>query len=145
MKSAKLILLKAIDALVILAIGVCYVTLLREVISFLYPLFPEPGGAIDKMLFTASSSLISCIMIFSLNALITRQNSLWIGVSCMFIAFVYFYIIKLWPDPYLVVLVFMTGYSAFAFFAFVVIPVVIGVFLNHIKALGGLSELFLGK
>lgn len=141
MDNANKLVLRALDVAAVAALGVCYVQLLRFVLSSLNPLVPESASSLEKMALTGTAALISGGAMFLANSVIARQNHLALGLACSVWAYVHFYIIKLWPNPMQVILVFMTGYSAFAFCAFVVAPIVAGIVLNKKTPLGGMAQL----
>ncbi len=133
--------LRVIDVVVVVALGISYVQILRFALNSLNPLFPTAASSLHKMAFTGTAALISVAIMFSANSVLTRQNHLGLGLACAAWAYVYFYIIKLWPNPIQVISVFMTGYSAFAFFAFVAAPIIVGAGINRIAPLGGMTQL----
>ena len=124
-----------------LALGVCYSQLVQSAMSFLYRRWPEEViFPAEKMLLSGASAAIAIATVFAFNRLITRQSMLGVGICCGLMAFVYFYIIRSWPEVLIIVL-FPFTYSFFALLMFTVAPILAGLLFHRACKLSGLHVL----
>ena len=142
MKSILPYALTAANALTISFLGICYTELLFSVLGWLHPMFPEAPNTLNKMVFTGLSSSLSVITIVLFNSFITKQNHLLVGVASGTGAFIYFYIMKFWGELVFIIMAFFSLHSAFAFIAFVFLPVLAGFILNKKNKIYGFKTYF---
>ncbi len=135
----KKLFLISLNALVIVALGICYLQLLKLFIAQLYPLVNEPASTFVKIAHTGASAALAMTVIFSVNAFITRQSMLRLGQACGVVAFLWFYVVRAEGQSTIGLLFasFMVAYSLFALVAFTLGPVAIGYYLNKRKPLAG--------
>ena len=110
-------------------VGVAYAWILLTLLRHLHKVIPSGSSAIENMIFTGTCASLAIAMIFIGNKYLIKQNQKYIGITCAIAAYIYFYIIKLWPVPSKVFSVFTTSYSLFAFMAFTIAPLFVGLFL----------------
>jgi len=139
----KKLFLVCANAVVIVALGICYLQLLKFFIAQLYPLVIEPSSSLVKMAHTGTSAALAMAIIFTANAFITRQNMLRLGQACGLAAFVWYYVVRAEGQSTigLVISTFMFAYSLFAMVAFTLSPVAIGYYLNKRRPLHGFLSL----
>ena len=122
---------RTLNVVVIVSLGVCYVWLLRLIMTQYIQNFGDVFSSQGKMTLTGLSALLAISAVLIFNFLLTRKNSVWIGISSSVMAFCYFYIHKAIDGVIAhIVMVFMTPYSLFAFCAFLGIPLLLGLALN---------------
>lgn len=137
-------LLICANALVIVALGICYTQLIRFFLAQLYPLVLEPSSALVKIAHTGTSAALAIAIVFTANAFITRQNMLRLGQACGVVAFVWFYIVRAEGQSTigLVIASLMFAHSLFALLAFTLGPVIVGAYLNSRRRIHGFLTLY---
>jgi len=136
------------NAIVIVALGICYLELLKLFLAKGSAIISEPSSSLMKMALTGSTAALSMAIIFTFNAFITRQSMLRLGQCCGLIAFIWFYVVRAEGQSTigLVFASFLFVYSAFAMLAFTVGPVALGYLLNKRRPVNGFLTLCcLGK
>ena len=119
------------SVVVILSLGVCYVWLLRLIMTQYILNFGDVINPQSKMTLTGLSALLAVLAVLVFNFLLTRKNSVWVGISSSVMAFWYFYVHKAVDGVIAhLVMVFMTPYSLFAFCVFLGFPLLLGLALN---------------
>lgn len=137
MGHAKEQLINTANIATLIALGVCYPQAIQFGLSLLAGYFPQALSSAEKMMLTGTATAIATVAVFLFNRLVTRQSMVWLGLSCGLVAFLYFYIIKFWPDPSRAVLVLFSSYSLFALFAFTITPVFVGVLWHRTTKFSG--------
>src|SRR5690606_26876446 len=138
---AKRLMITVANVITSVAVGICYVQLLRSALSLVASHFPQALSSPEKMTQTGIAAVISIALVFTFNRLVTRQNMLGLGLSCGAMAFIYFYIVRAWPHLYAAYLALFHVYSLFAMLAFTVAPVVVGALWHRRRQLSGLHLL----
>lgn len=132
MHNMKIWIFRTIDLIVILALGVCYVELLRYTMDTVIFEFGDMMKSYSKMLLTGCSSFFASLVILLANKFVTRKNSIYTGIGLSAAAFYYFYVYKAsFSVLNHIYLVFTAGYSLFAFVAFLGFPLLLGLALNQ--------------
>ena len=141
MHRAKALLISVSNMVTWLALGALYSQFLQSVLSFLAHRWPQVMSSAEKVLLTGTSAAIAIAAVFAFNRLITRQSMLGVGVCCGLMAFVYFYIVRSWPDLWTVFLVTSSSYSFFALLVFTIAPALVGLLFHRTCKLSGLHVL----
>lgn len=131
------------NAVVIVALGICYLQLLKFFIAQLYPLVIESSSTLVKIAHTGASAVLAMTIVFAANAFITRQNMLRLGQSCGLAAFIWFYVVRAEGQSTisLVITSLMFAHSLFAMAIFTLGPVAVGYYLNKRRLLHGFLSL----
>ena len=137
-------LLLCVNAIVIVALGICYLELLKFLLAMGSIIIPEPSSPLVKFFHTGSTAVLSMAIVFTFNAFVTRQSMLRLGQCCGLVAFIWFYVIRAESES-TIGLVFSSllfAYSAFALLAFTVGPIALGYFLNKGKPVNAFLTLW---